>query len=99
MCNLYSMRRSRDEVINLFNISRVGNDVQLDLPDVYPDSMAPIIKLHREGSRVLTMMRWGFLPPPKGGPRPVTNVRNTKSPYWRNWLHSAVPLSRSHAAV
>jgi putative SOS response-associated peptidase YedK len=58
------------------------------LPDIYPDSVAPIIKLDREGSRALTMMRWVFPPPPKGGPRPVTNVRNTKSPYWRNWLNA-----------
>jgi putative SOS response-associated peptidase YedK len=32
------------------------------------------------------MMRWGFPPPPSIGSRPVTNVRNTKSPYWRSWL-------------
>jgi len=42
MCNLYNMRRSREEVIGLFNIERVGNDVQLDLPAIYPDTMAPI---------------------------------------------------------
>ena len=35
------------------------------------------------------MMRWGFPPPPNLGTRPVTNVRNTKSPYWRNWLNEA----------
>ena len=42
----------------------------------------------REGSRgrELTMMRWGFPPPPKVGNRPVTNVRNVNSPYWRTWL-------------
>ena len=43
MCNLYSMRRSHEEVIGLFNISRVGNNVQLDLPAIYPDGMAPVI--------------------------------------------------------
>jgi hypothetical protein len=37
VCNLYSMRLSREEVIGLFNISRVGNDVQLDLPSIYPN--------------------------------------------------------------
>jgi putative SOS response-associated peptidase YedK len=88
MCNLYSMRKSRDELVKLFGIARVGNDVQLDLPELYPDSLAPIITLDSEGSRTLTMMRWGFPPPPKGGPRPVTNVRNTRSPYWRNWLYA-----------
>jgi putative SOS response-associated peptidase YedK len=34
-------------------------------------------------------MRWGFPPPPNLGVRPVTNVRNTRSPYWRNWLAQA----------
>jgi putative SOS response-associated peptidase YedK len=37
-------------------------------------------------ARELTMMRWGFPPPPNLGTRPVTNVRNVKSPYWRGWL-------------
>ena len=86
MCNLYSMRRPRDEVVKIFGVSLIGNDVQMDLPAIYPDSMAPVIKLDKEGSRTLTMMRWGFPPPPKAAPRPVTNVRNIKSPYWRNWL-------------
>lgn len=86
MCNLYSMRRSRDEVVGLFKISQIGNDVQLDLPAIYPDTMAPIVKLNKEGDRNLTMMRWGFPPPANAGARPITNVRNTKSSYWRNWL-------------
>jgi putative SOS response-associated peptidase YedK len=34
------------------------------------------------------MMRWGFPPPPNLGTRPVTNVRNVKSAYWRGWLKS-----------
>jgi putative SOS response-associated peptidase YedK len=89
MCNLYSMRRSRDELVKLFGISRVGNDVQLDLPGIYPDAIAPVIKKENDGVRNLTMMRWGFPPPPKLGVRPVTNVRNTRSPYWRNWLAQA----------
>jgi putative SOS response-associated peptidase YedK len=86
MCNLYSMRKSRDEVVGLFNISRVDDNVQLDLPGVFPDSMAPVVTLDEMGARRLSMMRWGFPPPPNAGPRPVTNIRNTKSSYWRNWL-------------
>jgi putative SOS response-associated peptidase YedK len=86
MCNLYSIRRPRDEVVGLFGISHVDDGVQLELPAVYPDSMAPVIKLDEIGARGLTMMRWGFPPPSSGRPRPVTNIRNTKSPYWRNWL-------------
>ena len=40
----------------------------------------------RDGERELTMMRWGFPPPPNLGTRPVTNVRNLSSSYWRGWL-------------
>jgi putative SOS response-associated peptidase YedK len=86
MCNLYSIRRPRDEVVGLFGISHVDDGAQLELSAVYPDTMAPVIRLDDNGARNLTVMRWGFPPPPKGGPRPVTNVRNTKSSYWRNWL-------------
>jgi hypothetical protein len=46
MCNLYSIRRPRDEVIGLFGISHVDEGVQLDLPAVYPDTIAPILRLN-----------------------------------------------------
>jgi hypothetical protein len=51
MCNLYSIRKPRDEVIGLFGISLVDDGVQLDLPAVYPDTMAPIIMLDDNGAR------------------------------------------------
>jgi len=31
-------------------------------------------------------MRWGMPLSPKFGGPPVTNIRNTASPYWRGWL-------------
>lgn len=37
--------------------------------------------------RLVETMRWGFPPPPfMGSKAPVTNVRNTKSGYWKPWL-------------
>src|SRR5688572_1031700 len=86
MCNLYSIRKSRDELIRLFKLAEVDEGVSFDLPAVFPDTMAPVVTLNQNGARRLTMMRWGFPPPPKGGPRPVANVRNTQSSFWRNWL-------------
>ncbi len=50
--------------------------------------MAPVIHA-ADSERLLTMMRWGFPPPPKLGTQPVTNVRNVASPYWRPWLKPA----------
>jgi putative SOS response-associated peptidase YedK len=86
MCNLYSMRKSRDELLALFRIAHADEAIQYDLPGIFPDMLAPVVRLDENGARHLTMMRWGFPPPPKGGPRPVTNIRNTMSSYWSNWL-------------
>ena len=53
--------------------------------DVYPDGKGVVGRLV-DGSLQFEQMRWGFPPPPKLRNRPVTNVRNLKSPYWRGWL-------------
>jgi putative SOS response-associated peptidase YedK len=88
MCNLYSLRKTREETLGLFNARCVDDGAQFDLPLVFPDTMAPVVRLTESGTRELQMMRWGFPPPPTIGSRPVTNVRNTKSPYWRSWLRA-----------
>ena len=54
---------------------------------IFPDAMAPVRAATARTARgELAMMRWGFPPPPNLGNRPVTNVRNTNSGYWRGWL-------------
>jgi putative SOS response-associated peptidase YedK len=86
MCNLYSITRSQEAMRRLFQIAR---DLAGNLPslsDVFPDTLAPVVRTAPDGERELTMMRWGFPPPPNLGTAPVTNVRNLKSPYWRDWL-------------
>jgi putative SOS response-associated peptidase YedK len=55
-------------------------------PAIFPDAMAPIVRTAPDGELELTMIRWGFPPPPNLGTAPVTNVRHLKSPYWRGWL-------------
>jgi putative SOS response-associated peptidase YedK len=84
MCNLYSMTRAQDAMRKLFGVKndRTGN--LPSLPGIFPDYLAPVVRVDRDGERVMEMMRWGFPPPPNLGTRPVTNVRNTKSPYWRD---------------
>jgi putative SOS response-associated peptidase YedK len=59
------------------------------LPGIFPDQLAPVVRVDKDGERALEMMRWGFPPPPKWGTQPVTNTRNTKSPYWGAWLKPA----------
>lgn len=86
MCNLYSMTRARDAVKALFraDLDRTGN--QPPLPAIFPDQLAPVVRQNTQGGRVIENMRWGFPSPPNFGSRPVTNIRNTASPYWRAWL-------------
>ncbi len=61
----------------------LGN--QPPLPAIFPDQLAPVVRLDREGNRSLEALRWGF-PPPQAGTRPVTNVRNIASSFWQPWL-------------
>jgi putative SOS response-associated peptidase YedK len=58
---------------------------QPDLFAVFPDRLAPVIAKAKDGEPEWREMRWGF-PPPSVGARIVTNVRNTASGFWRNWL-------------
>ncbi len=86
MCNLYSITRTQEAMRRLFRVHRdlLGNFP--GLPGVFPDTMAPIVHTALDGERELSLMRWGFPPPPNLGNAPVTNVRNMKSHYWSGWL-------------
>ena len=85
MCNLYSLTRSQDEIRGLANAMRDLTGNLPPLPGIYPDTLAPVVRTAADGVRELALLRWGFPPPPKGS-RPVTNVRNLKSSFWRPWL-------------
>jgi putative SOS response-associated peptidase YedK len=86
MCNLYSLTRSPEEIRRLFGVTRDRTGNLPSLPSIFPDQLAPVIRTAPDGEREMIMMRWGFPPPPNLATRPVTNVRNVKSPYWRGWL-------------
>ncbi|WP_210490856.1 SOS response-associated peptidase [Microvirga antarctica] len=86
MCNLYSLTKGQQAIRELFRVTRdLGGNLP-SLPAIFPDQMAPVISNARDGERQLEMMRWGFPGPPNLSKVPVTNVRNTQSPYWRGWL-------------
>jgi putative SOS response-associated peptidase YedK len=85
MCNLYSVHLTQAEIQRVFEIDRDRAGNLPDLTAIFPDQLAPVVRL-RDGTRELLRMRWGFPPPPKAGNQPVTNVRNTASPFWRAWL-------------
>ena len=86
MCNLYSLTKGQAAIRGLFRAQhdRTGN---LPLfPSIFPDQMAPIVRVDAGGARELVMARWGMPGPPQFGGAPVTNIRNVKSAHWRRWL-------------
>src|SRR3712207_4637400 len=86
MCNLYSLTRSPEEIRRLFGVTRDRTGNLPSLPGIFPDQLAPVIRTAPDGEREMIMRQWGFPPPANLATRPVTNVRNVKSPYWRGWL-------------
>ncbi len=85
MCNLYAMVSDQRTILDATGATRDSAGNLPPLPAIYPDSLAPVVR-HGEGGRALTMMRWGMPGPEQYGGHPVTNIRNTRSPYWRRWL-------------
>lgn len=82
MCTLYRLATKTAEIARLFGAeSRTTLEAPLA---VYPDRLAPIVG-HGNCGRVLADARWG-VPPPAAGSRPVVNVRNLASPFWRGAL-------------
>lgn len=88
MCNLYSITRSQEAMRRLFAIADDLTGNLPALPDVFPDQMAPVVRMH-DGEHQLEMMRWGMPGPPQFGGALITNIRNTGSPHWRRWLGPA----------
>ena len=92
MCNLYSVTKGQQAIRDLFAVERDGVGNLPPLPAVFPDQMAPVVRVGADGRRELVMARWGMPGPPLSGlgpgdrGQPVTNIRNLKSPHWRRWL-------------
>ena len=87
MCNLYSMTATVDEMRRIFG-SFEGDTTNLPpFDEIYPGHSAPVLRRTESGGLRLDSMKWGFPGPQAAGARPVTNVRNLASPFWRNALN------------
>src|SRR5271154_3733734 len=85
MCNLYSELKSQEAVRQWARAMRDRTGNLPPLPAIFPNTPAPVVRVDG-AERQLEMMRWGMPAPSQFGGRPVTNIRNTKSPHWRRWL-------------
>jgi putative SOS response-associated peptidase YedK len=86
MCNLYSITKGQAAIRELAKAmaDQAGN--LAPMPAIFPDHLAPVVATNHEGVRTLLLMRWGMPPPPSVGTHPITNIRNTKSSWWKPWL-------------
>ena len=86
MCNLYSVTKGPQAIRQAFAAMVDRNGNLPSLPGIFPDGLAPTIRETPDG-RTLSMQRWGF-PAPAGmaASHLVTNIRNTASPFWRQWM-------------
>ena len=67
--------------------------------EIYPGKPAPVLRRNEAGELLLEWMTWGFPGPAATKDRPVTNVRNLASPFWRSALSNVerrciVPVTR-----
>lgn len=80
------MKASRAEVAAHFRADdHPFATVELEKDYVSPGREGWVIREH-EGSRILDRQHWGW-PNPRGG-KPVVNVRNYESPFWRSALQN-----------
>lgn len=87
MCNLYSMTATVDELRRIFGPFDGDKSNVPPFDEIYPGYQAPVLRRNEAGGLKLEMMKWGFPGPVSAGSRPVTNVRNLASPFWRSALY------------
>jgi putative SOS response-associated peptidase YedK len=85
MCNRYSLVKGQGEIIALVKAVKDSAGNVQPLQNIYPDGVAPVVR-QVDGKRELIKMRWGIPGPAIFGGKPITNVRNTESKYWKPML-------------
>jgi len=88
MCNLYR-QRATENLSRIFDADPFAEEPELKL-DIYPKYDACVIR-KAEGRRIVEVMSWGIMTTIRGKSgkpiqKPVTNVRNLDSPFWRSTI-------------
>lgn len=82
MCNLYKARSSAEEIARLFGaVPDPTDQIAVEKDYVAPGKPGNVVR-EQDSQRILSAMSWGF--PFQG--KPVTNVRNYTSPFWKSAL-------------
>jgi putative SOS response-associated peptidase YedK len=99
MCNLYGMTATVDEMRRVFGSFEGDRDNFPSFGEIYPKYQAPVLRRNGMSGLKLELATWGFPGPHAAGGKPVTNVRNLSSPFWRSALKNParrclVPVSQ-----
>ena len=86
MSNLYSLNKGQPAIRDLFRAKHDGAGNLPLFPWIFPDQLAPIVRVGADGERELVMARWGMPGPLQFGGAPITNIRNVKSSHWQRWF-------------
>jgi putative SOS response-associated peptidase YedK len=81
MCNLYTVRKSADEVASHFGVRTpcVSNASE----EIYPGTPGVVVR-EQDGERVMQSMTWGFpLRLKTMSPKPVNNIADLQKPMWK----------------
>jgi putative SOS response-associated peptidase YedK len=91
MCNRYRMTAKQAELAARFGVEPIyAPDESFPPPELFPKKTGWVVR-EQDGARRLDMMPWGFPHQVKGASgkmldKPVTNVRNLNSPFWKSVL-------------
>lgn len=93
MCNRYRMTAKQRELAERFGVEPpYPDDLVFPPPELFPKRMAWVVR-EESGRRMLDVMQWGVplrIPGNKGpATKPVTNVRNLTSPFWKSTIARA----------
>src|SRR3712207_3297613 len=86
MCNRYRVTAKQIEIAQRYGVNPAllfPEPETLPPPELFPKRSGWVLR-KESGARRLDIMRWGIPLPPTG--KPVTNVRNLASPFWRSML-------------
>ena len=89
MCNLYNVTTTQEAIRQFTRALRDLTGFNEPSRDVYPGTLAPVVRIGTDGQREIAPLTWGMPSPPqyvKNYDPGVTNIRNTGSPHWRRWL-------------
>jgi putative SOS response-associated peptidase YedK len=91
MCNRYRVTEPQAVLMKRYGVEPIyPPDETYPPPELFPKRTAPVIRVD-DGARGLDLMSWGFPTTITGAggkkvEKPVTNVRNLSSPFWRSAL-------------